>query len=108
MNAGIRNDSFVVSRVAPSWPWKGSDDLYDPAKVGEIERDAATGRRRYQIRRTPTTNAEESLWLRNEDELENWLNIKGVCAIEKWNISVTLPESATLVPVEYSRVGGKA
>ncbi len=77
----VRNDNFVVLRATSSWPWIGAEILYDPAKVGEIDRDAATESRRYQIHRTPGTNNVESWWLRNVDDLEVWLMVKGVLEV---------------------------
>jgi phage anti-repressor protein len=88
------------------WPWAGAENLYDPAVVGAIERDSPTGKRRYQIRRTPTTKAEESPWLKDADALEHWLISRGVCLVEKWNLPVPIHADATLDLVRY-RVGGK-
>lgn len=82
-------------------------NLYDPAKVGEIVRDSANGRRRYQIHRTPGTNNEESPWLQNADELETWLISRGVCKDERWNLETPLPTSVTPTFAERMRHGGK-
>ncbi len=72
----VQREQYHDLNVAP---WSGAQRLYDPARVGELERDSATGSRRYQLRCTPTTKAVESDWLQDDYELEWWLRSVGAC-----------------------------
>ena len=108
---GVQRGTFILpnapAEASPTAHWSGASDLYDPAKVGEIERDSVTNRRRYQLHRTPGTNNQESPWFRNEDELESWLMAKGACKDERWNLEVTLSSTASLIFIKRTNAGGK-
>lgn len=104
-DAGPADDG--IDPGAPKDPWAGAADLYDHTKVGQIDQDNANGRRRYQIHRKPGSNNLESPWFHNDDELETWLMVEGMCKLEKWNLSVKLPRTASLVFVDRKRIGGK-